>query len=57
MEPSKILALLVLAALACGYIHSIMSETKNGETVQRAIGYSLGVVAFTAACVIVIVGV
>lgn len=56
MEPNKILAVLILGALACGFVHSIVSETKNGETVQRVIGYSLGVVAFTAACVIVIVG-
>lgn len=56
MEPSKILAILVLGALACGFIYSIASETKNGETVQRVIGYSLAVVAFATACVIVIVG-
>lgn len=56
MEPSKILAILVLGALACGFIHSICAETKNGEAVKKVIGYSVAVVAFTTACVIVIVG-
>lgn len=57
MEHGKILALLILGALACGFIHSICAETKNGVNLQRVIGYSLAVVAFTTACVIVIVGI
>lgn len=56
MEPTKILAVLILLTFSIQTIYSILHERKNGVNLQRVIGYSLGVVAFTAACVIVIVG-